>query len=65
MADIDLIRRLTFLLDAAQPLLDRAAAAEKKAEAGKTLRCITAQSCADAARLAVHEAWKRLEVPYV
>lgn len=51
-----LICRLTTLLDAAQPLLDRAAAAEKKAEAGKAMRQITAQERAKAAIAVVHEA---------
>lgn len=63
MAD-DLLHRLMTLLDAAQPLLDRAAFAEKHAEAGKTLRCITAQQRAEAARLAVHEAKQRLGVQH-
>ena len=51
-----LIQRLAILLDAAQPLLDREAAAEKRREAGKSLRQITAQQRADAAREIVAKA---------
>ena len=54
----DLILRLATLLDAAQPLLDRAAAAEKHHEAGKAMRSVTAQKRAESARQAVAEAFQ-------
>ena len=44
---------LAKLLDAAEPLLTAAAARERRAEAGKALRCITHQSRAKVAQEAV------------
>lgn len=51
-----LIRRLAMLLDCCQDHLDRAAEAEKRREAGKALRSITAQQRAEAAREIIREA---------
>ncbi len=56
----DLFRRLTILLEAALPLLDREADAERLREAGKPLRQTTAQHRAAAAHRTVAEAWDRL-----
>ena len=51
-----LIRRLAMLLDCCQDDLDRKAAAEKRREAGKALRSVTAQQRAEAAREIIREA---------
>lgn len=61
MSQRDLILRLANLLEAALPLMDRAAAAEKRAEAGKPMRTITAQLRAESAHKAVAEALSHLE----
>ncbi len=55
-----LLSRMTILLEASLPLLDRAAAAEARREAGKPLRQTTAQHRAAAAHRTVAEAWDRL-----
>ncbi len=55
-----LLTRLTLLLDGALPLFDREASAEKRREAGKALRQITAQERATAARDVLAEAMKVL-----
>lgn len=60
--DKDLMRRLVLLLEAALPLLDREAAAEKRREDGKALRKTTAQSRARSARKTVEEALEALGV---
>jgi len=49
------LQRMIMLLDAAEDALDKAAAAEKKREAGKFLRSITAQDRAIATRKFVAE----------
>lgn len=51
-----MIRRMGMLLDACQEHLDREAAAEKRREKGKSLRSITMQDRAEAAREIVAEA---------
>lgn len=56
-----LIIRLTLLLDGALPLLDKAAKAEARREAGKTIRHISAQEHAKAVRYLLDEARKALE----
>lgn len=60
---LDLIRRLTALLDGAQGALNAAAAAEARREAGKPLRQITAQERAERARMLVAEATDFLNPP--
>ena len=57
MMHSDLIRRLAFALDASLDHLDRQAAAEKRREAGKSLRSITEQQRAEMAHKAVAEAF--------
>ena len=51
-----LFRKLIGMLDAALPLLDKAAEKERKAQAGQILRAITHQVRARAAREAVADA---------
>ena len=58
--DTVLIKRLANLLEAALPLLDRAAASEQQIEKGKQVRSITARSRAEAARALVAEAYQRI-----
>lgn len=57
----ELIRRLAMMLDGALVLMDKEAAAEKRREAGKTLRQITAQERAKHARKLLDEAASALE----
>ena len=57
---LDLIRRLTLALDCCLDHLDRQAALERHREAGKTLRAVTAQKRAEAAREAVKEGFSLL-----
>lgn len=52
----ELIRRLAMVLDGALDALDREAAAEKRREAGKPMRQITAQQRAEVARELIAEA---------
>ena len=47
---VDDLTRTLMLLDAAQEALDAAASREKAREAGKSMRCITAQQRAAATR---------------
>ncbi|AXC50035.1 hypothetical protein DRW48_10335 [Paracoccus suum] len=57
MADPDeLIRRMAMMLDCCTDHLDKAAAAEKRREAGKAMRQITEQQRAEAARELIAEA---------
>ena len=55
----ELVRRLALMLDAAQPALEAEGRREKAREAGKSLRQITKQEHAKAARelVAEAEAW--------
>ena len=52
----ELIRRMAMVLDGALELLDAAAAAERRREAGKPMRCITMQQRAEVARELIAEA---------
>lgn len=58
----DLMRRLAYPLDASLNWLDAQAQAEKRREAGKSLRAITWQQRAKSARAAVDEAFQVLGV---
>lgn len=49
------IRQLTLILDAALPLLDRAAANEFRRESGRALRQVTAQDRAKRARKLIED----------
>lgn len=56
------LERLVLLLDASIEALDAAAAAEKRREAGKVLRQITAQERAKTARKLVREICKAYDL---
>jgi hypothetical protein len=55
-----LIRRLTFILEAALPSLDKLAEDEARREAGKALRSITNKQRAAAAHRAVQDGYRAL-----
>jgi hypothetical protein len=61
----ELIRRLTFILEAALPSLDKLAEDEARREAGKAMRSITNKQRAAAAHRAVQDGYRVLgmEVP--
>ena len=65
MQTTELVRRLTFLLEAALPSLDRLADYEARAEIGKAVRSITHKHRAAAAHRAVQDGYRALgmEVP--
>jgi len=58
----DLIRRLSFALDAALPHLERAAERERREQAGNALRNVTKQQRAEMAKTAVAEAFALLGI---
>lgn len=57
------LQRMVMLLDAADDALTAAANAEKRREAGKPLRQITAQDRAEATRKLVAEMAAKYEIP--
>lgn len=61
--DEELFRQLAVCLDACLPYLDRMAAKEQRAEAGKAMRQITCQQRAKVARAAVTAAGRELRMP--
>lgn len=63
MTERDLLLRLAHLLDAALPLLEREATNERRREAGKTMRSITAQMRVESAREAVARAFETCGEP--
>jgi hypothetical protein len=56
----ELVRRLTFILEAALPSLDKLAEDEARREAGKGLRQITNKQRAAAAHRAVQDGYRAL-----
>lgn len=62
MGERETIRRLVVLLDAATPLLDIEAAKEARREEGKTIRQVTAQNRAKAAKQLVQDIAKEFGV---